>query len=109
MLEQQWLGQPSPRILQVSSTFTYAWSASAPVGSRVDPASIKISGVTVDPNATYRVTVNNFLATGGDNFTVLTQGTNQLGGAVDLDALVVYLGAHSPVLPGLQDRIALLP
>jgi 5'-nucleotidase len=40
---------------------------------------------------------------------VLKLGGNRLGGAVDLDALVAYLGAHSPVQPGLQDRIALVP
>ena len=37
---------------------------------------------------------------GGDNFTVLAQGTNRLGGAVDLDALVEYFAANSPVPPG---------
>jgi 5'-nucleotidase len=52
LLEQQWAGQTSPRILQVSNGFEYSWSASAPVGDRVDPATIKINGVTVDPSAT---------------------------------------------------------
>ena len=36
---------------------------------------------------TYRVTMNNFLASGGDGFTVFNQGTNALGGAQDIDAL----------------------
>ena len=63
----------------------------------------------VDPPATYRVTVNNFLADGGDGFTVLREGTNRLGGAVDLDALEAYFVAHSPVAPGPRDRISLVP
>ena len=105
LLEQQWVGQTSPRILQVSDRFTYEWDAAAPVGSRVDPATIKIGGVVVAAGTGYRVTVNSFLADGGDNFSVLVDGTDRLGGEVDLDALVTYFGGHSPVAPGPQDRI----
>jgi 5'-nucleotidase len=108
LLEQQWLGQTSPRILQVSNGFTYEWDAAMPDGSKVDPASIKIGGVAIDPGTGYRVTVNSFLADGGDNFSVLVEGTDRLGGEVDLDALVTYFGAHSPVPPGPQDRITRL-
>ncbi len=97
------------RILQVSEGFTYAWSASAPTGDKVDSGTIKIGGVVVDPGATYRITVNSFLADGGDNFLVLTEGTDRLGGEVDLDALVTYFGATSPVPPGPQNRITLIP
>ena len=59
----------------------------------------------VDPSANYRVAENNFLATGGDNFTVFKQGTNQLGGDIDLDALVAYFQVKSPIAPGPQNRI----
>lgn len=111
LLEQQFDNPTvgSNRILQVSDGFTYEWSLSAPAGDKVDPASIMINGVVVDPAAGYRVTVNSFLAAGGDNFTVLPQGTNPLGGEVDLDALVVYFGANSPVAPGPQNRITQIP
>ncbi len=105
LLEQQWVGQTSPRILQVSNGFTYDWSASAPDGSRVDPASIKTGGVVVDPAGDYRITVNSFLSDGGDDFSVLPGGTDRLGGEIDLDALVTYFGLNSPVPPGPQDRI----
>jgi 5'-nucleotidase len=110
VLEQQF-DNPSPgqnRILQVSGGFAYTWDAAGPAGGRVDPSSIKINGIPVDPSGTYRVTVNSFLADGGDNFTVLGQGTDRLGGAIDLDALVDYFGAHSPVPPGPQNRITRL-
>ena len=109
LLEQQWVGQPSgPRILQVSEGFSYTWDNAAPDGSRVDPATIQINGVTVDPAGEYRVTVNSFLADGGDEFSILTEGTDRLGGEVDLDALVTYFGANSPVAPGPQDRISVI-
>ena len=38
------------------------------------------------------MTVNSFLADGGDNFVVLRRRTDRLGGEVDLDALVTYFG-----------------
>ncbi|MGH8926146.1 MAG: bifunctional metallophosphatase/5'-nucleotidase [Acidimicrobiia bacterium] len=108
LLEQQWVGQVSPRILQVSAGFTYTWDNSQPNGSKVDPATIAIGGVTVDPGASYRVTVNSFLADGGDNFFVLRDGTDRLGGEIDLDALVTYFETNSPVAPGPQNRITRL-
>ena len=108
LLTQQWVGQTSPRILQVSDGFTYTWDASEPDGSKVDPSTIKIGGVVVDAGTGYRVTVNSFLADGGDNFSVLPEGTERLGGEVDLDALVTYFGANSPVPPGPQNRITRL-
>jgi 5'-nucleotidase len=67
--------------------------------------SITLGGLPVVPASSYRVTVNNFLADGGDGFTVLREGTDRLGGAVDLDALEAYFRAHVPVAPGPRDRI----
>ena len=109
LLEQQWVGQTSPRILQVSDGLTYEWSDGAAVGSKVDPTKIKIGGVAVVPGDSYRVTVNSFLADGGDNFAVLVDGTDRLGGEIDLDALVTYFGDNTPVAPGPQTRITMVP
>lgn len=110
LLEQQFNNPASGqnRILQVSKGFTYSWSASAPVGSKVDIASIKIDGKPIAPKGTYRITVNSFLADGGDNFAVLTQGTNRLGGAQDLDALEAYFKVNLPA-PNPHKRITLIP
>lgn len=104
VLEQQWLPNNGPtRILQPSATLHYTQTLANPIGDRV--SNITINGVAVDPAATYRVTVNNFLAAGGDSFTVLTQGTNVTGGPIDLDAFTAYLTANSPVAPPATDRI----
>lgn len=108
LLEQQFRADGNT-ILQVSEGFTYSWSLSAPVGSKVDPASIMIDGTPIDLAASYRVTVNSFLADGGDGFSVLIGGTDRIGGDVDLDALVAYFEANSPVPPGPQDRIIQIP
>ena len=109
LLEQQWTS--ASRMLQVSDGFTYSWSASAPAGSKV--SNILINGVPVDPAASYRITCNNFLAGGGDNFTVFKSGTDLLIGAIDLDALVVYFeGFYAQGLavePGPMNRITQLP
>jgi 5'-nucleotidase len=104
VLEQQ---ATTARILQISASLTYSWSTSAAAGSKV--SNMMINGVAVDLTASYRVTVNNFLAAGGDGFTTLTAGTNLLTGEIDLDAFIAYLGAHSPVPPGPQNRITLVP
>jgi 5'-nucleotidase len=111
LLEQQFAGcvAPSNRILQVSAGFTYTWVASGPVCGKVDPATIMLNGVNINPSAGYRVTVNSFLADGGDTFPVLPQGTDRLGGAVDTDALEEYLTAFAPVAPGPQNRITQVP
>lgn len=112
LLEQQWAPPPqlaTGRVLQISAGFTYAYSASAPYLNKVDPASMKVNGVTVDPNGSYRVTVNSFLADGGDAFSVLKQGTERVVGVIDLDALEAYFAASSPVAPGPQNRITVLP
>jgi len=109
LLEQQFQGGNG--ILQVSNGFTYSYSASAAPGSKIDIASIKIGGVAINPLTNYRVAMNNFLATGGDGYSVFTTCTNSLGGDIDLDALVAYVDANSPpgVSPGPQNRITRLP
>jgi 5'-nucleotidase len=68
-----------------------------------------LNGAPLDMGASYRVTVNSFLADGGDNFSVLVQGTNRLGGEVDTDAFEKYFAAFSPVAPGPQNRITQVP
>jgi 5'-nucleotidase len=109
LLEQQWAGQPSPDILMPSEGFTYTWSRSAPDGRRVDPSSIRIDGVVIDPSARYRVTMNSFLAGGGDGFPLLREGKDRVEGIVDIDALKLYFAARSPLTPLPLDRIRVVP
>jgi len=58
-----------------------------------------LTPVPIDPNANYRVTMNNFIGAGGDDFPVLTLGTNEQTGLDDLVALEAYLGSHNPYTP----------
>jgi 5'-nucleotidase len=110
LLEQQFYPDPEDNtVLQVSEGFAYTWDASAPLGDRVDIESITIGGTPIDAGTGYRVAMNNFLATGGDGFSVFTQCTDPLGGEIDIDALVAYFEANTPISPGPQDRITLAP
>jgi 5'-nucleotidase len=96
------------RILQVSAGFTYTYTTTEPAGNRI--SSMKLNGVDIDPAASYQVTTNDFLANGGDGFTALTAGTNRVTApGFDVDALVAYLGANSPVAPTPANRITRLP
>jgi 5'-nucleotidase len=102
VLEQQYQpiearGSRPMLALGVSKGFTYQWDATQPQGSRVVNGSMKLNGVPLDLNATYRVGTLSFLAQGGDSFTAFTQGTNLLGGPEDLQNLVDFFGAN----PGL--------
>jgi 5'-nucleotidase len=60
---------------------------------------MKLNGVAIDMGATYRVTANNFLAAGGDNFPGFLAGTNEQTGDDDLVALEAYLAANNPYSP----------
>lgn len=110
LLETQFAGcngQTVERILQVSAGFSYSYAKNNACGLRV--SNLAIHGVPVNPAASYRVTVNSFLADGGDGFAVLAQGGNRLGGAVDTDAFEAYLQANPVgVPPGPMNRITRL-
>lgn len=105
LLEQQWTGEGHNRILQVSKGFNYAWNPDRPAGERIDPADITLDGEPLDPDASYRITVNNFLAEGGDDFTLLEEGTDRTFGPVDLEAMARYFRKHSPISPPSDSRI----
>lgn len=109
ILEQQFVtsaGGTRTLILPVSQGFAYTWDGSAAAaGNRIDPALITLNGVPLDPAATYRVTANNFLAGGGDDFPAFTVGTDEQTGLDDLVALENYLGAHNPYTPVQTVRI----
>lgn len=106
LLNQQWLNQPFPRIMQISG-LTYTWDNNLPIGNRI--VEVRKDGMPIDVAASYSVTVNSFMAAGGDNFTVLPQGLNQVGGPVDLDALIAYVqGLPQPFSALIEGRIVRL-
>ena len=108
LLEQQWTGANASRarILLPSRGFTYSWDNAVPAGNRV--TNMRLNGNAINLTTTYRVTVNSFLADGGDGFTTLLAGNNRLGGAQDIDALISFLAANRPYAPATTARITRL-
>ncbi|RPH42081.1 MAG: bifunctional metallophosphatase/5'-nucleotidase, partial [Burkholderiales bacterium] len=72
-------------------------------GSRIVAA--RLDGVPIDPAARYRVAVNAFLAEGGDGFEGFRAGTERLGGAQDIDALLAWLGERPVTAVPLAARV----
>ncbi|MDQ3477809.1 MAG: bifunctional metallophosphatase/5'-nucleotidase [Pseudomonadota bacterium] len=94
MLEQQFADdsyEPGarPSLLVPSEGFRFDYDLSRPQGQRIVAASL--NGRPIDAAASYRVTVNSFLASGGDGFTVLTEGRERRDAGLDLDALEAWL------------------
>jgi 5'-nucleotidase len=96
-LQQQVSGanEAAPKVLQISSGLTYTLDLTKTGAARVVADSIRLNGAPIDPNATYRVAMNSFLAGGGDGFTELGKGGNVRVGGDDLAAFESYLTANS--------------
>lgn len=115
VLEQQFAGcrgqaAAATRIMLPSAGFKYTWDGAKACDARISNVTltrngvtevlVDTSGVVAQPTKTYRVTVNNFMATGGDGFTTFLNGTNLLGGAQDIDALTAFMSAYkAPAQP----------
>jgi 5'-nucleotidase len=113
LLEQQW-ESPQPaggRIMSVSNGFTYSWDASAPErapsggGQRIVPGSMKLNGESIDMERVYRVTVNNFMSVGGDNYSILSKGANRQDGEIDLIVVKRYFERQGVIKPPELGRI----
>jgi 5'-nucleotidase len=78
-------------VLQVSEGFTYTWDKTKTGTDQIVADSLMLNGEPIVADRTYRVTVNSFLAEGGDSFTAFTAGQNRLFGELDVDAFEDYL------------------
>ncbi len=144
-LEQQFIGQDCSlsdgvsknrqtvrRILQVSKGLHVEWSEAAPACSKIRHVSLShydesgnvttvdsliSDGVVTTPMQIYRITVSDYLSTGGDNFSVFKLGTDRRVGEQDVNALAAYLGKFLPPNPPykvsnfqlIQPRLLKLP
>ncbi len=113
VLEQQFAscsGQTTTKVLLPSAGFKYQFDNTKACGTKVTNVTLALegalpvtlvdaAGVVLNPTQAWRVTVNNFLSTGGDGFSVFKRGASTLGGAQDIDALGAYLAGFN-VLTG---------
>lgn len=107
VLEQQFCGDGGTlsacySFLIPSANFTYEFDPSRPEGHRI--TRMILNGAPIDPARTYKVLVNNFLAGGGDGFTLLTEKSVIGEAGSDIDALEAYLrnGVQVPVCGRLR-------
>ena len=111
VLEEQCqpLGSSRPFLhLGVSEGLTYDLATTIVAGdcTSVTVSNVVLNGASLNPAASYNVTVNSFLADGGDNFDTLGDVTTpRLDGGLDLEALSNYLGTFGPVAPPSTDRV----
>ncbi|WP_244928689.1 ExeM/NucH family extracellular endonuclease [Nocardioides sp. W7] len=103
VLEQQWQRDSAGNVpsraflrLGVSEGLTYTYyqydDPAKPGQQLGEVTGIWLDGAPISPTASYSVTVNSFLASGGDNFFELNNGTGKADtGKVDLEAMIDYL------------------
>ena len=101
LLEQQFqassnAANAAPPLLVPSAGFTFDYDLARALGSRI--VAIRLHGRPISLVARYRVAVNNYLANGGDGYSVLTQGTDAADAGLDIDALAGWL-AKGQVVP----------
>jgi 5'-nucleotidase len=96
----------------------FIWDPIRPVGSRIVSVLVETTPAhgtvaqraaaftPINPTASYRVVTNNFMLTGGDGYSVFTQGTNGVDtGFIMADEVQNYITANSPVNRGTEGRI----
>jgi 5'-nucleotidase len=87
----------------------FVWNPGAAVGDRIIDLQVRDkdgSYKPIDPNATYRVVTNSFMVTGGDGYSVFTQGKNKIDtGLLQADAVIDYIVAKSPITLQVEGRI----
>lgn len=107
VLEQQFASGTNttgnPRVLFPSQGFAYSYDLRKPAGKRI--TDMRLHDAAIREDMLYRVTMNSYLAGGGDNFDQFNQGRQVSGGDLDVDALESWLHAHSPVSSPAVNRI----
>lgn len=107
LLEQQFASGSNsvthPSMLLPSRGLTYSYDLNLPQGRRI--LDLRLEGAPIGDESVYRVTMNSFLATGGDNFTVFNEGTDPFVGPQDVDALEHYFAATATLALPAPDRV----
>jgi 2',3'-cyclic-nucleotide 2'-phosphodiesterase (5'-nucleotidase family) len=92
----------SENMLQVSG-IQIVYDLSKPAGAKV--ASVEVAGKPMEPQATYRVVTNDFLASGGNQFNIFKKGRNISAGPPQRDAVADYIRKNSPINVEVRNRI----
>lgn len=91
------------RFPQVSG-LAFTWDPDASAGDRV--VSATVGGDPVDESATYTLGTNNFMAGGGDAYSMLVDAPTVAEGGNLADVVIDRIAANSPISPEVEGRIA---
>jgi 5'-nucleotidase len=93
------------------SGLVYTWDPKAPEPERVTLADMFLAdGTPIEADRVYTITVNNFLADGGHNLTILQESPTRVQGPVDIDAIVAYVQQlPQPFTSRVEGRIKVKP
>ena len=106
LLEHQFVNLDRPKVLFPSESLKYEVDLSQAKGQRV--LNIQIGQKPLDLARAYNVTMNSYLASGGDGFWHFNQAPTVSSGEIDVDALSDYLQQRPGLKPTPTDRIRML-
>lgn len=96
----------SGKFLQVSGLRFY-FDPAEPAGSRVKD--VRVQGERLRYRETYTVATNDFLAAGGDDYTMLEEAVQiDEHEMIDTDMFIEYIQNNSPLFPRVEGRIVVL-
>ncbi|MFC2094849.1 bifunctional metallophosphatase/5'-nucleotidase [Candidatus Bipolaricaulota bacterium] len=92
----------------------FTFDSTAEPGSRVTAVDIWDSAseayTSIDADARYQLATNNFIAHGGDDYSMLAESSDRYDtGWLLSDSLAEFLDQHAPVEPAIEGRIEQLP
>lgn len=89
------------------SGMSYKFDAGKPVGERM--VEVIVGEDDLDVEATYRLVTNDFMAAGGDGYTMFEGKTFVAEGGLLSDVLIDYFKLHGEVEPTVEGRITFIP
>jgi 5'-nucleotidase len=105
LLQRQWRDDRPCNLLHVSEGLGYRFNPNLARPDRLVVDSVRLHGQPIDPQRDYRITVNSFMAEGGDGFVEFTKGRDRRVGPRDIDALEAYVTQLRVVQPPPLNRV----
>ncbi|WP_181391602.1 bifunctional metallophosphatase/5'-nucleotidase [Methanospirillum lacunae] len=101
VLEEQWNRTvATDHNIQISG-FSYTYNETKPVNNKIQ--SLSFNGSVMDPDKEYSVATINYLASGGDGYSMMTQAIPGVTGPLDVDVLTSYIKELLVPLSIVQD------
>ncbi|MFF9011622.1 bifunctional metallophosphatase/5'-nucleotidase [Streptomyces sp. NPDC014870] len=109
ILEQQWQKQADGSVrfapLAVSRNVSYSFDPTRPVGRRIAFGDVRINGVPIHPEGTYRVAALAYTVIGADGYDAFAGYTDPVRNGADHESFVDYLRTHKQITPAPLNRV----